>query len=666
MHHHCCAEQRTPRSQCGEGTCAPRHSFSYANCIKLYSTLESNGAEIIRPKRDGKLNLGQITHIVAANVDFPQYDEAMDLMVNVVTPEWVSLSLLKGRQAQIRPFTPDPRLIFSGVNMTTADIPTSDKDAIIGAVLAMGGQESSALTKTTTHIVALTMNHEKVVQAQEKRVKCQVVLPHWFDDCLKLGTRIDEKPYLLPDPEVLRKGPEEDVKIPNSQHLEGATTTRPNYLAQPTDSPSGLGRVLNVFDKKKIMLAEDLQLSSRLRAIIEDLVMNGGGSITTSIVNADILVCHYRDGKDYVTASRNEKDVGNLSWLYHLITHNQWTSPFRRLLHYPIPRGGIPGFDRFRITLSNYGGEARMYLENLVVAAGGEFTKSMKQDNTHLITARIASEKCNAAQEWNINMINHLWIEESYARCEVQSLTVPKYTHFPPRTNLGEVIGQTQFNKQALEELYFPRDGSESPDLFKKSRNVMQDKDSNVHTRPVTADDPRILPLAVTEKASPLPHRAAPTPKRAAPKISTPFSTRVGGKENETPSSTSSRGAKDRAISRLSDLAPDMELYEKEKQRKGNGVWGGKRAADQVEKQKAIEKERENSKKRSSSPVDEDEDGDEFTEDEHEAKRQKFNRPLVPAALMRLLITSYTRWVERPGQEDLDRVSILALNLGTC
>ena len=38
--------------------------------------------------------------------------------------------------------------------------------------------------------------------------------------------------------------------------------------------------------------------------------------------------------------------------------------------------------------MSNYGGDARLYLENLIEACGAKFTKSMKTENTHLITAR--------------------------------------------------------------------------------------------------------------------------------------------------------------------------------------------------------------------------------------------------------------------------------------
>jgi hypothetical protein len=101
-------------------------------------------------------------------------------MVPVVTPSWITQSLLKDKVAQIRPFTPDPNLFFSHVTISCADIPTGDKDAIIGAVLAMGGMESSNLTKMTTHICALTMDHPKCQQALDKKLKCKIVLPHWY------------------------------------------------------------------------------------------------------------------------------------------------------------------------------------------------------------------------------------------------------------------------------------------------------------------------------------------------------------------------------------------------------------------------------------------------------------------------------------------------------
>lgn len=401
------------------------------------------------------------------------------------------------------------------------------------------------------------------------------------------------------------------------------------------------------------MLAEDLLLGSRLRGILEDLIEGGGGTITTTVYKADIYICHFRDGKDYVTASRSGKDVGNLAWLYHLITHNEWTSPLRRLMHYPVPRGGIPGFDKFRITLSNYGGEARLYLENLVVAAGGEFTKSMKQDNTHLITARDASEKCEAAREWNINMINHLWMEESYAKCQVQSLTNPRYTHFPPRTNLGEIIGQTQFERTTLERLYFPEDPDESPAIPRQMRPVMKTKDHNAALSKAT--EPQVVInqesgySSDTTRATTKRRRSgeAATPSRGIPSAVTPISNRlIGiGKENETPSSTSSRGAKDRALSRLHDMAPDVALYEKERKRGASGIWGGKRAADQVD--------RDISRKRTSLSADMDVTENSSDADEQGNKKLKTG---LPPTQMRLMVTSYKKWVAALPKEEADKV----------
>jgi hypothetical protein len=617
-------------------------------------------------------DINSLTHIISSTSDFREYSEAREIMVAVVTPSWITASLLRNKQAPIRPYTPDPMLFFSQVNLTCGDIPTGDKDAIVGAVLAMGGVESSSLTKLTTHICALTMDHPKCQQAKEKNLSCKIVLPHWyanlppnlarltlfrFDDCLKLGKRIDEGPYELPNPEIFRLNPEDAIPIPATTHMKGATTPHPDTFPIPTTSQDS--RHLDVFNDKTVMLSSDLAIGNRLRKIVEDLIQDGGGRITNSVHNANIYICHWRSGRDYIFASRAGIDVGNISWLYHLITHNEWTSPLRRLLHYPLPKNGIPGFENFRITLSNYGGEARIYLENLVIAAGGEFTKSMKQDNTHLITARQSSEKCAAAAEWNIEMVNHLWLEESYAKCQLQKLTDPRYLHFPPRTNLGEVIGQTQLSHSIIESLYFPRDPTPNPDDPKPLRRpVMREKDKNTSNsqqssesatkdeRDIDMKDAGEHSLSVRPKDT---SRSRSSSKTAAAQVATPITNRrvSAGKENNTPSSTGSRSAKDKALSKLHDLAPDIALYEKERKRKGN-VWGGDRAANKVDKERSLE--------RSSSPDGSNEQADYSDEDEApKPKRTKIGAGLPPVEL-RLLITGYKGWLSNPAKEDMDKV----------
>ncbi|KAF2963188.1 hypothetical protein GQX73_g10382 [Xylaria multiplex] len=609
----------------------PSNDLTSTVIDELSQSIVKYGGQVCSRKRDGSLPLATITHIVSNTIEFPQYDASTTMMIPVVKSKWVSASLAKGKQAQIRPYTPDPRMIFSDVMLSCADIPDTDKDTIIGATMAMGGMYSDHVTKLTTHICALSTDHPKVRMAMEKKHKCNIVLPHWFDDCFKLGKRIDEGPYLLPDPEILRVSPGRAIEPQQSPYLEGAISARPDYMPPPSSSEERELQ-LTVFDGKKIMLSKDLEMRDRLRNILTGLITKAGGQITEIAHECDWLVCRYRDTKEYVQASQLGKTVGNMSWLFYLIQHNAWSNPLHRLLHYPEPRNGIPGFKDMRISVSNYGGEARIYLENLIKSAGATFTKTMKADNTHLVTARDNSEKCEAARDWNIHMVNHLWIEESYAKCEMQTVTVSKYTHFPPRTNLGEIIGQTFLDEKRLQALYFPG-GPEKPTVApgrKRKALEMTDENSTIEGQSsgAAAGRPARKEFNIrrdtgvgTVDGAELP----PQPKPRSTEFATPARGRHvrSGKENETPSTvpSSGRSAKDKALGRLSSLAPDIALYEKEKKRglkDGHSPWGGKRAADLIEREHL-------NRRRTSSPT-----AGEDKEPKSEKRPAKKARPTLP------------------------------------
>lgn len=394
------------------------------------------------------------------------------------------------------------------------------------------------------------------------------------------------------------------------------------------------------------MLSNDLEIGSHLRGTIEELIVGGGGAITGSVHKANMFICQYRDSLEYRIASRAGSDVGNLPWLYHLITYDTWTSPLRRLLHYPIARQGLPGFKEFRICLSNYNGEARVYLENLAKAAGGEFTRAMREDNTHLITAHTVSEKCEAAKEWNINMVNHLWLEESYAKWSIQTISNPRYTHFPSRTNLGEIVGQTPIDKKAIEQVFFPPGSDFDP----AAEDGKPTKSVTAAQQPVSK-----LPTSIAVDLSSSARKSAiPTPKISktngreddGSELKTPLSARFlkGNKENETPPTTGSRSAKERAVAKLHELAPDIALFEKESKRVGGVIFGGRRIS-------ADECSNGNGKRSMSKDEETNTEADEESRGAKKAKKSK-----VPAT-MRLLLSGYKRWVGLPKKETEDRVS---------
>lgn len=101
-------------------------------------------------------------------------------MIPVVTTQWVEVSIQRRKQAAVRPYSPDPRMIFSKVVVTCGDIPAMDKESILGATMALGGQESKDVTRLTTHICSLSVDDPKIKVALEARsFKCKIVLPHW-------------------------------------------------------------------------------------------------------------------------------------------------------------------------------------------------------------------------------------------------------------------------------------------------------------------------------------------------------------------------------------------------------------------------------------------------------------------------------------------------------
>jgi hypothetical protein len=436
------------------------------------------------------------------------------------------------------------------------------------------------------------------------------------------------------------------IHIPPSSNLEGATCAKPSYL--PTEQNSERAP-LTVFRKKKIMLASDLAIRESLLKTLKEFISDSGGEIVSSVDECDTFICQYRSGDGYVKAGAAAKDVGNLSWLFYLITTNEWSNPLHRLLHYPLPKDGIPGFKGLRITVSNYGGEARTYLENLIVAAGAEFTKVMRENNTHLITARNTSEKCEAAGDWGIVMVNHLWLEESYAKCSIQPCSAPKYTHFPARTNLGEVIGQTFLEESTLRKIYYPVSQEDLTPEAKRRRLILEAAHENALAGDTAAgvaigrEDLKVWREKATRKARSMVTDSAQRKKE--PLV-------AAGKENVMPP----RSAKKQASKTLELLADDIQQYERESKRKsknGKGPWGGKRAADELD-----EIAHQPSKKPKTAK-------DDAGDSEIVVKgKTKVEKPYN----MSILVTGYPRWIQANGkltsksQEAKDKVNQTSYN----
>ncbi|GAB7348540.1 hypothetical protein MBLNU459_g6934t1 [Dothideomycetes sp. NU459] len=674
-------------------TIIPSDNITPAQENELISVLTQGGADFKPLRYDGRVDdFTAISHIISEHVDFPDYYNALDNNKHVVKPSWVFQSWQKKRQAQTRQHSPDPALFFRNVIVSCGDLPEADKDAIIAGVLAMGGLYSSPLTKLVTHIVSLSMDDEKCKVVTEKNLASKIVLPHWFDDCFKLGKCINEGPYTLPNPEILLMvEPEKHIRVRESPDLAGATSAvagnPPSYQAQL--SPSQTRKELVVFKDKKILFSKDLNVNEHLAKTLRLLVKQAGGSLTQAVDECDVYIGHYRDGLDYQTASRANKSVANLAWFYSVINRNRWTNPLGRLLHYPVPRCGIPGFKNMRISLSNYSGEARLYLENLIKESGAEFTKTMKQDNTHLITAHKHSEKCDAAEEWNINICNHLWLEESYAQCEVQSLTAQRFTCFPSRTNLTEVVGQTPIDLDKVRKRYFPdvKHGSRQPNgtashPFRGAVKPAQVIPASSAAMASTALQPQAdgrngesaEPMDVVheeaEEDAPAPHTVRKKRVGSDAAIRTPVAARQADeKENESPPTTGGRASKQAALNNIHKQKDDIALFQREMKRKGGVMYGGRKASTEPDSAK---KAPAKGRKRTSEEIEANDDETSSEEDVQAgrglgrpAKKAKPAREASadPPVKFHMMVSGDDRWLKNAKKEAVDSAKLRKLGI---
>ena len=199
-------------------------------------------------------------------------------------------------------------------------------------------------------------------------------------------------------------------------------------------------------------------------------------------------------------------------------------------------------------------------------------------------------------------MVNHLWIEETYARWKVMTLTNPKYTLFPRCTNLQEVVGQTRIDLEALSPFY--DNDVDYPGL------AVAAAAAGVGAEPAAADNGGNG--ATNSIVSRLPVKNLGTPAPA---------TRQKSKVDDSPATpiTGSRNAKEVAIARLHDLATGSS-GRRRKLPKSADVSGGH---------------------------------DESDDDDGPANKQSKRRS-KPAIF--LLITSYTRWQGKPRKEVAEKV----------
>ncbi|KAF8877711.1 hypothetical protein BD779DRAFT_1677212 [Infundibulicybe gibba] len=403
---------------------------------ELALVLNNNGAT-------SAASVADATHIITNSLRFEGWADAT--AENVVIDKWVDKSLIFGKLQPAQFYSPDPSMIFSGVVACAAELSAADLEVLSAGITALGGQWRIGLTKDVTHLFAISPKSNKYATAMhfQQHTRVIVLLPHWFDDSVRLGMRgLDTAPYAWPDP-VMMRGPEASNALEKGKSVN-------RVILRSTTSQEQIGPVKDVWGERRILLSASLELSPGRREAVQAGIERAKGVVVElgdaedeaeAIERCDVLVTRFRSGAAYLRAVRAKKTVGTLAWVWHVQSTGVLTRPVDQLLHYPIPRRPVEGFEGHEITVTNYTGESREYLKKLITTMGATFTPSMSGKNTVLIAAYISGIKTTKAASWSIPIVNHTWLEDCFVRWRSLTVALEKYIVFPPGVDFGAILG---------------------------------------------------------------------------------------------------------------------------------------------------------------------------------------------------------------------------------
>ncbi|KAI9201150.1 hypothetical protein LWI28_018974 [Acer negundo] len=159
------------------------------------------------------------------------------------------------------------------------------------------------------------------------------------------------------------------------------------------------------------------------RAEIVEWVNQGGGEVVNGRIKQNIcftIECH---GLMSMSADAPETTYVSSHWVRSCLQDGCLLDVGSHILYSPLPcQTPLPGFESFRICVSQYEGKDRMLLRNLCVVLGAKFVERLTKKATHLLCKFTSGPKYEAACKYGIHSITSEWIYECVRQNKVVSL----------------------------------------------------------------------------------------------------------------------------------------------------------------------------------------------------------------------------------------------------
>lgn len=281
-----------------------------------------------------------------------------------------------------------------------------------------------------THLVCYSNESTACQKLQTQGIK--IIKPSFFDDSFRLRGKCVEQHYLF-----------------DNTHHVNSTSTKPSKAKKPGIQSEFLMGHLVCFDNS-VQLKHELtkQCTASGASACEEFSHAVSIYITDTIeiheyirVNTFDIVLQYLDWNDRMDdrATRNRKVYISIFACIIFCNLN---------LTKPKPQTPIPQACAFTIGISGYSGQARRNIKKMAQRIGCTVTDTLTMKNTHLICCVPSGAKFAKAIQWNLHVVNHLWLEETYGSWVMQKEARPSYSHFPPGLDemVNMIVLKNRFN----------------------------------------------------------------------------------------------------------------------------------------------------------------------------------------------------------------------------
>ncbi|KAK3005313.1 hypothetical protein RJ639_016640, partial [Escallonia herrerae] len=203
------------------------------------------------------------------------------------------------------------------------------------------------------------------------------------------------------------------------------------------------------------------------RAEIVQWVNQGGGEVVDNQTEENVnftVECHgVVSSQADASGSVNVNFTGFDGQLLDVSSH---------ILYSPLPcQVPLPGFEKFRICVSQYDEKDRLLLRNLCFILGAKFVEKLTKKVTHLLCKFSSDPKYQAASKWGIQSVTSEWICE----CVRQSKVVAPYPFSPKEVTSEDreagLCTMSQYPTQAARMTYGD-DASQLPSQSQDPGNI--------------------------------------------------------------------------------------------------------------------------------------------------------------------------------------------------